>query len=99
MIGDITSSLFGEGYVWEDIVIAVVSILFSFILLPQLRDVCRGKTILNLYTASLTTIGLYILAATFFTMEYWISFTAEFISGTVWLLLFIFSFSNHRKRK
>jgi len=99
MIGDITSSLFGEGYVWQDIVIAVVSILFSFILLPQLRDVWYGKTILNLYTASLTTIGLYILAATFFTMEFWISFTAEFISGTVWLLLFVFSFSSYRKSK
>ena len=99
MIGDILSSLFGEGYVWQDIVIAVVSILFSFILLPQLRDVWHGKTILNLYTASLTTVGLYILAATFFTMEFWISFTAEFFSGTVWLLLFVFSFGSYKKSK
>lgn len=99
MIGDILSYLFGNDYVWQDIVIAVVSILFSFILLPQLRDVWRGKTILNLYTSSLTTIGLYILAATFFTMDFWISFTAEFISGTVWLFLFVFSFSNYKKGK
>jgi hypothetical protein len=52
------------------IVIAVVSILFSFILLPQLRDAWHGKTILNLYTASLTTIGLYVLATTLFTMDF-----------------------------
>ena len=99
MIGDILSSFFGENYAWHDIVIAVVSILFGFILLPQLRDVWNGKSILNLYTASLTTIGLYTLAVTFFTMQFWISFIAELFSGTVWLLLFVFSFNNHRKSK
>jgi hypothetical protein len=99
MIGDILTSLFGENYAWQDIVIAVVSILFGFILMPQLRDVWHGKSILNLYTASLTTIGLYVLAITFYTMQFWISFTAEIFSGTIWLLLFVLSFKNSRKSK
>jgi hypothetical protein len=99
MLGDILTSLFGESYVWQDIIIAVVSILFGFILLPQFRDVIRGKVILNLYTASLTTIGLYVLAVTFFTMQFWISFTAEIFSGTIWLLLFVFSFRNYKRSK
>jgi hypothetical protein len=99
MIGDILTSLFGENYAWQDIVIAVVSILFGFILLPQLKDVLHGKSILNLYTASLTTIGLYVLAITFYTMQFWISFTAEIFSGTIWLLLFVLSFKNSRKSK
>ena len=75
---------------WQDIVIAVVSLLFGFILLPQLRDVWRGES-LNVFTAGLTTIGLYILAATFFTIGYWVSFIADIFSGTVWLLLFALS--------
>ncbi|UCF49468.1 MAG: hypothetical protein JSU91_06900, partial [Thermoplasmatales archaeon] len=91
MIGDILTSLFGENYAWQDIVIAVISILFGFILLPQLKDVWHGKSILNLYTASLTTIGLYVLAITFYTMQFWISFSAEIFSGTIWLLLFVLS--------
>jgi uncharacterized protein with PQ loop repeat len=82
---------------WQDYVIATVSLLFGVILLPQLVDTWRGKTNLNLYTSSLTTIGLFILAATFFTMRYWTSFIADVISGIIWLLLFVFSIKNMKK--
>ena len=96
MLLNVLTSLLGEGYAWQDIVIAIISILFGFILLPQLRDVYHDKTTLNIYTASLTTIGLYILAATFFTMSFWISMAADLFSGTIWLLLFIYSIKNIR---
>lgn len=86
------------GYMWQDYVIATVSLLFGFILLPQLIDTWRGKTILNLYTASLTTIGLFILAGTFFTMKYWTSFIADILSGAIWFLLLFFSLKNKRKK-
>ena len=79
---------------WQDIVIAVVSILFGFILLPQLKDVWSGKTILNWFTAALTTVGLFILAITFFTLGLYISVVAETFSGIIWLLLFILSVKN-----
>jgi hypothetical protein len=98
MTADILSSLLGDSYVWQDIVIAIVSILFGFILLPQFKDLLRGKVYINLYTAGLTTAGLFILAATFLTMEFWISFVADIFSGTVWLLLFLFSVRNKRKK-
>jgi len=98
MLLDIFVQLFGEGYHWQDVVIGVVSVLFGFILLPQLRDVWHGKTILNIYTAGFTTVGLYILAFTFSTMGYWVSVTSEIISGTVWLLLFVLSIKNKRKK-
>lgn len=84
---------------WQDIVIAVVSILFGFILIPQLKDVWSGKTILNGFTAALTTIGLFILAITFFTLNLYISVAAETFSGIIWLLLFIFSARNNQKKK
>ena len=82
---------------WQDYVIAIVSVLFGFILLPQFRDVLKGETVLNVTTAGLTTVGLYILAITFFTLEMWVSVSAEIFSGTVWLFLFIFSFRNKKK--
>ncbi|UCH72154.1 MAG: hypothetical protein JSW62_00990 [Thermoplasmatales archaeon] len=85
------------GHMWQDYVIAIVSILFGFILLPQLKDTWNGRTILNIYTAGLTTIGLFVLASTFFTMEFWISFIADTFSGIVWLLLFVFSLRNKRR--
>jgi len=84
---------------WQDIVIALVSLLFGFILLPQLKDVWSGKTILNSFTAALTTVGLFILAATFFTLNLWISVAAETFSGVIWLLLFILSVKNKKIAK
>lgn len=99
MIGNILNSLLGDGYIWQDVVIAIVSVLFGFILLPQFRDLLHGKVYINLYTAGLTTVGLFILAATFITMEFWISFVADIFSGSVWFLLFIFSVRNKRRKK
>jgi len=82
---------------WQDYVIAIVSLLFGVILLPQLVDIWQGKTTLNLYTTSLTTIGLFILAGTFFTLQFWTSFIADVLSGVIWFMLFLFSLKNKRK--
>lgn len=82
---------------WQDTVIAVVCILFGFILLPLLRDVIRGNSI-NIVTAGLTTAGLYIMGYAFFTLGLWVSFIAEVFSGTIWLLLFIFSVKHRKSR-
>jgi hypothetical protein len=99
MIVNILSSILGASYVWQDVVIAIVSILFGFILIPQFKDLLSGKIYINLYTAGLTTIGLYILAITFLTLHFWISFIADIFSGTIWLLLFFYSVRNKRNRK
>ena len=84
---------------WQDYVIAIVSVLFGFILIPQLKDVLKNGETLNLFTASLTTVGLYILGVTFYTLEMWVSMGAEFFSGTVWLFLFLFSSKNKKNEK
>jgi len=97
MMADIFVQLFGHAPNIHDIIIAVVSFLFAFILLPQLRDVYRGKTILNTYTASLTTIGLIILTVNFFAMGFWISFIADFLNAAIWFLLFVFSVRNKKR--
>jgi len=97
MLLDILSPILGEGYIWQDLVIAIVSLMFGFILIPQLKDVYKGKTTLNIYSAGFTTVGLYILTITFFTMSFWISMIADLFSGTIWLLLFVFSLKNIKK--
>ena len=84
---------------WQDIVIAIVGLMFGFILFPQLKDVWNGKTILNLYSAGLTTVGLFILALTFLTMNLYLSFIADFFSAGVWFMLFILSFKNIKKKR
>ena len=99
MIYTIVSQLFGRTPNIHDIIIAVVSFMFAFILLPQLRDVYKKGTVLNLYTASLTTIGLIVLTINFFLMGFWISFAADFFNSVVWAFLFIFSVKNLKKKK
>ncbi len=82
---------------WQDVVIAIIGLLFGFILLPQLVDVWKKNMVLNLYTSALTTIGLFIMAFTFFTLDFWITFVADLFTATVWLLIFILSIRNLRK--
>jgi hypothetical protein len=61
---------------WQDIVIALVGLSFVFMLLPQLRDVIHGISV-NVYSAGLKTVGLYIPAITFFTLDMLITVIAE----------------------
>lgn len=96
MVYDIISQLFGHAPNIHDIIIAVVSFMFGFILLPQLRDVIKGKTSLNLFTASLTTIGLIILTINFLLMGFLVSFAADLFSTIIWFLLFVFSLKTKR---
>ena len=98
MVTEIISELFGYSPSIHDIIIATVSFAFGFILLPQLKDVWKGKISLNLYTSILTTIGLIILTINFFIMGFWISFIADFFSSLIWGLLFIFSYINIKKK-
>lgn len=98
MLTEIISQLFGHSPNIHDIIIATVSFAFGFILLPQLRDVCKGKISLNLYTSSLTTVGLIILTVNFFIMGFWISFAADFFNSVIWGLLFIVSYRNIKRK-
>lgn len=97
MLESLFELILGNITCWQDIVIAVIGLLFGFILLPQLIDVWRKSLVLNLYTAALTTVGLYIMAFTFYTLEFWITFIADFFTATVWLFIFLFSLINKRK--
>lgn len=76
--------------IWQDIVISMIGFLFGFILIPQIKDSLKGKTV-NVMTSSLTAIGLYILGAAFITLGLWLSAISSIFSGTMWLILFIIS--------
>jgi len=99
MILNIINQLFGYSPNIHDIIIAIVSLMFGIILLPQLKDVIKGNISLNLYTASLTTVGVGILTVNFFIMGFWISFIADFFSTIVWFFLFVLSYRNKKKLK
>jgi len=77
--------------IWQDMVISTIGILFGVLLLPQLKDCIKEDLSLNLFSSSLTSVGLYIQSYTFFTLKLYLSTFSTAFAGTVWALIFFFS--------
>ena len=74
--------------IWQDIVLAVLGFLFSVMLIPQIKDSLKGKSV-NVVTSSQTALGLVIMGATFLTLELWLTALSSFLNGALWLLLLV----------
>jgi hypothetical protein len=81
--------------IWQDFVITVIVYMFVIVTIPQLIDVIKGKSTLNILTTLATSIGNYGLAYIFVTLNLWLSVTSAFLIATLWLFLFIFSMRNN----
>ena len=82
--------------VWQDAVISIVCALYGFMLIPQVLDSLKGKTV-NSITAGLIMSGTYIICVAFATLGLWISAVSDFFVGTMWLLLLILSIKKRRR--
>jgi hypothetical protein len=82
--------------IWQDYAIAVIVYMFVAVTIPQVIDVIRGKTSLNLLMAGPTFLGNYGLAYVFLTLGLLLSVISAFLIATLWLLIFIFSWRNKR---
>ena len=81
--------------VWQDIAITIIIYMFVIVTIPQVRDVLKKKTKLNLITAGPTAIGNFGMAYVFFTLGLWISVTSSLIIASLWLIIFIGSWKNN----
>ena len=81
--------------VWQDIAITIIIYMFVIVTIPQVRDVLKKKTKLNLITAGPTAIGNFGMAYVFSTLGLWISVTSSLIIATLWLIIFIGSWKNN----
>ena len=76
--------------VWQDIVIAIANLVFTFSLLSQVHHGFRKKKgFIILRTSGLTAIGLYAIAISFFTLSLYFSASIAFINATLWTGLFL----------
>lgn len=76
--------------VWQDIVMAIANLLFTFSLISQVyHGFQRKKGFILLKTSGLTSLGLYAIAISFFTLSLFISAVVATINATLWLTLFI----------
>lgn len=74
--------------VWQDTVIVVVSIVFIISLTPQVVDGFKRKVgLIKLSTSIPTAIGLFALAATYYTLSLYLSTVVSMILGFIWITL------------
>ncbi|RXE55663.1 hypothetical protein ABH15_05320 [Methanoculleus taiwanensis] len=81
---------------WQDIGITVITILFSVMLLPQLRDVVSRGIVLNFFSALFTAILSTLMCLIFATLELWLSVVGQSLVAAVWMALAYFSVKNVR---
>jgi hypothetical protein len=75
---------------WQDIVITIANILFSYALIPQVYHGFKTKQgVMTLQTAILTTIGLFACAIAFTTINLLFSGIISALNGTLWAILLI----------
>ena len=84
--------------IWQDYAITIIVYMFVAVTIPQLIDVIKRRTSLNLFTAGATSLGNYGLAYVFYTLDLWLSVTSALLIASLWLLLFLFSMRNKKKK-
>ena len=76
--------------IWQDSVITIVGIILSISLIPQVHHGFKEKTGPIKYQTSVPTfIGLYIISFAYITLSLYLSAASIFLTGTLWLILFI----------
>lgn len=76
--------------IWQDIVITIANIIFSASLLPQvIYGFKKRKGFVTATTSGPTFIGLYAISIAFYSLNLTLSAIVSFITGTLWLTLFV----------
>jgi len=76
--------------VWQDIVFSISTVLFAYALIPQIyQNWKRQRGSITLQTSLLTTIGMYAITLAYFTLDLFLSTIVGFITGSLWLILFV----------
>ncbi|MBT3817499.1 MAG: hypothetical protein HOE80_03570 [Candidatus Magasanikbacteria bacterium] len=75
---------------WQDMVLMVVSIVFSVALFPQVYYGFKEKKgEIKYFTSIPTFIGLYVICGVYFSLGLFFSAVMAIMTGTLWFILFI----------
>ncbi len=70
----------------QDLVIGGVAIVFILCLLPT---VFSRKAVVPITTSSVTAAGLYVMAATYFTLGLWFTTICTVVMATIWVAVLV----------
>jgi len=75
---------------WQDYIITLSVLAFSYALIPQIyQGFKKKKGFITIQTSLITSLGMYALTYVYFTLNLYFSTIMVFITGTLWLILFI----------
>jgi len=76
--------------IWQDLVIAIVSILFAYALIPQvIKGFREKKKHIAVQTGLINAAGMYAVAVAYASLGLIFSTIFGIITATLWLVLFI----------
>jgi len=82
---------------WQDVTILGIGLIFGFLLIPQIIDLHRNKTALNIVSCVATTSALAVLGFVYATLGLWLAVIGEAITTIAWLILTALSIRNNLK--
>jgi len=84
--------------IWQDVVITISGIVFSLSLFPQVWHGYKHKVGPITYQTSVPTfIGLFVISFAYYTLGLFFSSVMCFITGLVWLTLFLQRLQYHQR--
>lgn len=76
-----------------DIILAIVSIIFSYSLLPQIMMSIKTKKVeISWQTIVITVVGVFSIAICYLIKELYFGSITQFITGICWMILGILKF-------
>jgi hypothetical protein len=79
---------------WQDYLILICNIVFSYALIPTIiHNYKKKRSSVQVQTAFLTTLGLVVVGATYITLKLYLSTAISFVMALLWLILLIQSIS------
>jgi hypothetical protein len=72
---------------WQDTVILICSLVFGFLLIPQIRDMHREKTGMNLLSSATTFSFLVVLTCVYATLNLPLAVLGGVIDAGAWAII------------
>ena len=86
--------------IWQDILISIVTTIFSVALVPQVYYGFKRRTgPIRYYTSVPTFIGLYVIMVVYYTLTLYFAAIVSFFTATLWFLLFLQRVLYSKKRR
>lgn len=76
--------------IWQDVVISGAGLIFGVALLPQVWEgFAKKRGVISPWTSAPTFLALYAMTVAYWTLGLFLSTAVLFVTGTLWLLLFV----------